>query len=122
MTNLRKKVELYMRYQLGSFDNFRLLANSFMLSSFSDIGLQLAIINSTCLFHFLLFLLDFVRIGKEVFLVISALRRSIASSTTNVLTSLFLFRNNKSMNLFLDGFLSYVMYFIFLTTKFSFKK
>lgn len=38
-TNLRKKVELYMRYQLGSFDNFRLLANSFMLSSFSDIGL-----------------------------------------------------------------------------------
>ena len=111
-----------MRYQLGSFDNFRLLANSFMLSSFSDIGLQLAIINSICLFHFLLFLLDFVRIGKEVFLVISALRRSIASSTTNVLTSLFLFRNNKSMNLFLDGFLSYVMYFIFLTTKFSFKK
>lgn len=31
------------------------------------------------------FSLDFVRIGKEVFLVISALRRSISSSTTNLL-------------------------------------
>ena len=68
------------------------------------------------------FSLDFVRIGKDVFLAIWALRRSVASSTTNVLTSLFLFRNNKSTNLFLDGFPSYVIDFIFLTTKFSFKK